>query len=590
VISNLQATALTDELILGAAVLPGVAAPAQLAVESKGLSVPLEARFLWLPDDLVVFAARLPDRSGRVCIRSAGGFVDLGEVARVLVPIEVLARERLAALDPPERRRICDFATSTLLWYSASRPGLALNRRLAWLNSLLRERQPMCAITHELPHGLAVEVLVAVDERSFYARGWFTSRDASPARLTAVSPEGSRSELLGHSYRYPRLDVAGLYRETPEDELVRRSGFAAHFELEAPSLLDSGWIFELEDAAGDGVETAPLTVVRDPVAARNTVLGDLVLEPPYEFELVSRHAHPAISKLQAMGSATVEVAHLRDYGPPVEAAEISIVVPLYGRTDLMQCQLAQFAHDAEFLDVDLIYVLDSPELARALDYDARQLYELYRVPFRVAVLRRNSGYSAANNVGASIARGRLLLLLNSDVLPDRPGWLGSMTAFHDATPGIGALGAKLLYEDETIQHAGIAFSRDPSTQLIANEHVFKGMHRTLDAANVPRPVAGVTGACLLLDRELYHRVGGLQGAYVQGDFEDTDLCSRLAAEGLQNWFLPSAELYHLEGQSYPGPLRALTSRYNAWLHTELWGATALGDPHNELDLIGMVIT
>ena len=60
--------------------------------------------------------------------------------------------------------------------------------------------------------------------------------------------------------------------------------------------------------------------------------------------------------------------------------------------------------------------------------------------------------------------------------------------------------------------------------------------------------------------------------YVQGDYEDSDLCLRLAAEGLENWYLPTVELYHLEGQSYPAPLRALTSRYNRWLHTHTWRA------------------
>jgi GT2 family glycosyltransferase len=75
----------------------------------------------------------------------------------------------------------------------------------------------------------------------------------------------------------------------------------------------------------------------------------------------------------------------------------------------------------------------------------------------------------------------------------------------------------------------------------------------------------------MISVELWRRIGGLKGTYVQGDYEDSDLCLRLADVGYDSWYLPAAELYHLEGQSYPTHLRRLTSRFNTWLHTHLWG-------------------
>ena len=148
----------------------------------------------------------------------------------------------------------------------------------------------------------------------------------------------------------------------------------------------------------------------------------------------------------------------------------------------------------------------------------------------------NAGFGAATNAGASVARGRLLLLLNSDVLPAEPGWLGRMQAFHDATPNIGALGPKLLYEDDSLQHAGLYFDRlreGPTAGSWANMHYFKGLHKDLPAANVARPVPAVTAACLMIERDLYEQVEGLPDVYVQGDFEDSELCLRLLAEGLR---------------------------------------------------------
>jgi hypothetical protein len=75
---------------------------------------------------------------------------------------------------------------------------------------------------------------------------------------------------------------------------------------------------------------------------------------------------------------------------------------------------------------------------------------------------------------------------------------------------------------------------------------------------------------MMIESELYQRFGGLRGVYVQGDYEDSDLCLRLIEAGYENWYLPDVELYHLEGQSYALAARQLNGQYNTWLHTRLW--------------------
>jgi GT2 family glycosyltransferase len=74
----------------------------------------------------------------------------------------------------------------------------------------------------------------------------------------------------------------------------------------------------------------------------------------------------------------------------------------------------------------------------------------------------------------------------------------------------------------------------------------------------------------MISRSLYEDLGGLEARYVQGDYEDSDLCMRLSERGLENWYTPDAELYHLEALSYSADLRMPANRYNAWLHTHLW--------------------
>jgi GT2 family glycosyltransferase len=78
---------------------------------------------------------------------------------------------------------------------------------------------------------------------------------------------------------------------------------------------------------------------------------------------------------------------------------------------------------------------------------------------------------------------------------------------------------------------------------------------------------------MMVDRNLYEKVGGLPLHYVQGDYEDSELCLRIAATGRSNWYLPGVELYHLEGQSYTAGVRRIPSEYNMWLHSSIWGET-----------------
>ena len=77
---------------------------------------------------------------------------------------------------------------------------------------------------------------------------------------------------------------------------------------------------------------------------------------------------------------------------------------------------------------------------------------------------------------------------------------------------------------------------------------------------------------MMIDRALYEELGGLSGKYVQGDYEDSDICLQLMQRGRSNWYMPDAELYHLEGQSYSRRTSAVPANpYNVWLHTHLWG-------------------
>jgi len=475
-------------------------------------------------------------------------------------------RERLAGLGRGDREEAMALLEELAAGGESQDPiGLSASRAL--VREGLREPLPPSVVDRDEPQGLHFDSVLALSETAFYVRGWARDGQAEPVRLTAVSPEGSRVELLPEIYRDPRPDVDSFYEE-PTRTGAAGTGFLGFCETRAPSLLSTGWLLEMENALGVTREVPGPQVSRDPLAARAAILSDLHKERHWDTPLMD-HVIPAVSLIQQRLEEEAKIESVWQYGEPPEAPAVSIVVPLYGRIDFLEHQLAQFVHDPELREADLIYVLDSPELAAALENAAGQLFELYGLPFRVVVLSQNGGYSVANNRGASLAQGRLLLLLNSDVLPDEPGWLSRMADFYEEHE-VGALGPKLLFEDDTLQHAGIRFQRPPDGGAWENEHFFKGLHRDLPAANVARAVPAVSGACMMIARDLFEQVGGLRGMFVQGDYEDTDLCLRLRQEGRETWYLPEVELYHLEGQSYALETRNAMSRYNVWLHTRLW--------------------
>jgi O-antigen biosynthesis protein len=491
--------------------------------------------------------------------------------AAQLVDSAVLLREELSRLDPRQRAQALHFlwrAVAPSLERSGSFP---LAQLLADLHSEFRPQLAQMFRSSDEHYAAHVDLVLKLDERSLWVQGWMHDRDDTTTRVTLVAPEGGRAELLSAGlFRHRRQDMEEVFADKVGVR-GQRHGFMGVTRLDGPSQVSHGWLVELETAAGDRRQRPVPSVETDPITTRARVLGCLPFERPGSDELMRKHVHPAMSRIQDGLRDTPAIETVVQLGEPPAAPSVSVIVPLYSKLWFLEYQMAHWARDPQLPREDLIYVLDTPGQAAVLEELAHGLHSMYGIPFRLAVMKGNAGLAGVNNCAAELARAGKLLLLNSDVVPDAPGWLGRMTAFYDATPDIGALGAKLLYEDDSLQHAGVYFRRSLDSPLWDNVHYFKGQHRSLPAANAARQVPAVTGACMMVERGLYERVGGLSHRYLVGGYEDSDFCLRLIEESREHWYMPGAELYHLENQSYPAELRKLTSGYNRWLHTELWG-------------------
>lgn len=181
--------------------------------------------------------------------------------------------------------------------------------------------------------------------------------------------------------------------------------------------------------------------------------------------------------------------------------------------------------------------------------------------------RRPFSFAAMNNAAASASAATLLVFLNDDVEVIRPGWLAALAGWA-ADKRCGAAGARLLYPNGLVQHAGIESAAD-------------GMYRNafrfadpLDAdlapwLDQPRTVPAVTGACLAIRRALFLDLGGFDEERFPIAFNDVDLCLRLGDRGLTNVYVPEAELYHFEALSkgafaYHAHPREVAAFRNRW--------------------------
>jgi GT2 family glycosyltransferase/glycosyltransferase involved in cell wall biosynthesis len=217
------------------------------------------------------------------------------------------------------------------------------------------------------------------------------------------------------------------------------------------------------------------------------------------------------------------------------------------------------------------------------DRETLKLYEAWQGSDRVRVLNWDKpfNFSSVCNFGAAEAQGEYLLFLNNDTEVRTPGWMQAM--LHESKkPGVGSVGAKLLYPDGTIQHAGIV----TGVAGMAG-HVMRFMPDVPQdlpmpgAKDVIREVSACTAACLMVRKETFERVGGFDERF-RIAYNDVDLGLRLLAkEGLRNIYTPLAMLTHYEGVSV-GRLDAGRDmeefRKESMLLWRLWGDRLMNDP------------
>jgi GT2 family glycosyltransferase len=255
---------------------------------------------------------------------------------------------------------------------------------------------------------------------------------------------------------------------------------------------------------------------------------------------------------------------------PTSAPKVSVIMPTRDRATLLVPAAWGVLLRTEYPDFELLIVdNDSAE-----DLTAIALRDLATQP-RVRILRHPGAFNfaAINNAAVEQARGDIVVLLNNDIDIITPDWLRELVG-HALRPEVGAVGARLLYADGTLQHGGIVLG--PGLNAA---HMLRGADRADPGHDgqlaTARSFSAVTGACMALRRAVYQEVGGMDEVNFAVAFNDVDLCLRLGEFGYRVVWTPFAELFHLEsqtrGQASTAASRATESRevnklWRLWRH------------------------
>ena len=217
-------------------------------------------------------------------------------------------------------------------------------------------------------------------------------------------------------------------------------------------------------------------------------------------------------------------------------SRVSIIIPSKDTPDELGRCLRSLFENTSYPNLEVI-VMDN----ESTDPEALRLMRDY--PVHRIVFPNPFNFSRANNQGAAAATGELLVFLNNDTEVITPDWLEHL-AYYAEQPEVGAVGAVLLYEDLTVQHAGVGLGmRGTADHLMRKFPVnADGYGGSLACA---REVTAVTGACLMVRKQLFLELGGFNPHFFTA-YQDLDLCLRLRARGLRIICTPQARLLHQE--------------------------------------------
>lgn len=274
--------------------------------------------------------------------------------------------------------------------------------------------------------------------------------------------------------------------------------------------------------------------------------------------------------------------HVR-YPIPQPEPLVSLLIPTRDMLVVLEPCLRSILDLTTYKNFEII-ILDNESVEPAtLQYFERIQAEDARV--KVLPYHHPFNYSAINNFGVQHAKGEVIGLINNDIEVISPEWLTEMVS-HALRPEIGCVGAKLYYDDETIQHAGVILGLGG---VAGHSHKYFPREASgyFHRLKIVQNLSAVTAACLVVRKSIYRQVGGLEEEGLRVAFNDVDFCLKVREAGYRNLWTPYAELYHHESKSRGTEnTPEKVERFNKEIEfiKSKWGDTLLCDPCYSVNL------
>lgn len=331
----------------------------------------------------------------------------------------------------------------------------------------------------------------------------------------------------------------------------------------------------IEHVGGDAVHHIPRVLYHWRVHAESTAGGTDA--KPYAALAGERALNEHFARQGVAGSVEwIGRGYYAHYSLPAPLPLVSLIIPTRNGLNLMRQCIDSIVGKTTYSNYEIIVVDNGSDDPEALRY-----FESLAQDARIRVLRddRPFNYSALNNAAVSQARGELIGLINNDIEVISPDWLSEMVGIV-LQPGVGAVGAKLLYPDDTLQHGGVVLGVG-GVAGHANKLAPQPCYGYFGRTSLISSYSAVTAACLLVRKSVYLEVDGLNEQDLTIAFNDVDFCLRVREAGYRNVWTPFAELYHHESATRgfeDNPQKQARFRSEVMYMQRRWGDLLFKDP------------
>ncbi len=270
------------------------------------------------------------------------------------------------------------------------------------------------------------------------------------------------------------------------------------------------------------------------------------------------------------------------YQFPSNPPLVSLIIPTKNGYDLLKQCIDSLQNKTDYPNIEILVVDNQSDEQKTIDY----LHDLEKKGIiRCIQYPHPFNYSALNNEAVKQAKGTILCFLNNDIEAIQADWLSEMVS-HALRPNVGAVGARLWYPDDTLQHGGVVLGLGG----VAG-HAMKHMPKQEKGANaravLVQNYSAVTAACLVMKKSVFEKVKGFNTTDLKIAFNDVDLCLRIGELGFNIVWTPHADLYHHESatrgyEDTPEKQQRFSREVDYMMNR--WGNILLTDPAYNINL------